>query len=163
MKKLNYVIIILFLLFFVLLFQNINNQILRIQAYFDLSLITAIFWILVLLLSLKILYSDTGFLKIGAVLGIILTGVMFIFLMIIKPNQYDLVNSDNYEVIIEIDQSLDSRVINVYQRNNFFFSKKIHSFQAPDYYDYKYEIIESDLIISRCTEISCINEVISLD
>jgi prepilin signal peptidase PulO-like enzyme (type II secretory pathway) len=163
MKKLNFVVIFLLIIFFILTIQNSFGQILRFQAFIDLSIITLTFWVLILLTAIRMLFADIGFLKLGAGLAVLLAIFMFIFFIIIKPSQYKLVRSENYEIIVEIDNSTENRIMNIYKKKNFLFSEKIFTLNAPENYEYQYEIIGSNLVISRCTETICIEEPIPLE
>ncbi|MCF7924011.1 MAG: hypothetical protein K9L64_02745 [Candidatus Izimaplasma sp.] len=162
MKKINIMIIFLLIVFLVLIFQSSFEKILRIQGYVNVSLVATSLWLLVILVGIKLIYSDVGFIKIGAILGLCLAIYMFIFLFSYKPYTYDLVSSDQHEVVIEIDDSKAYRVIHIYSRENILFSEKIFEIPTQDNYDLEYEIIDDNLIFKRCTSISCIETIIPL-
>lgn len=162
MKKINFLIIFFALVFLFLIYQSSFDKILRIQGYVGISLIAASLWLLVIIIGIKLIYSDVGFLKIGAVLGFCLALIMFVFLFSYKPYSYEIESSNEYEVVIEIDDSRNYRVINIYSKENFLFSKKISEISTQDHYNLEYEIIGDNLIFKRCTSVSCIETVIPL-
>jgi hypothetical protein len=114
-------------------------------------------------MCLRVILSDAGFMKIGAILGIVLAFFMLLLVMVNKPVTYQRIASEGVELIIEVDDSLDNRVVRVYSKGNMIFSDEVKSVYISKHYTLTYEITEGNLLIRKCTEYSCIDELIVID
>lgn len=158
-----YIMIIFASVYVGLIIMLANNYILNVQAYFDFNIVPIFFWIFAFALGVKLIYSDIGFLKIGAVLGIA-TGVFVIAFMIrYSTSDYSIVESDEYTVIVNKVKSPDKEMVHVYRQDNSLFSKYIDSVPAADYFELSYEIEDDTLTITRCTDVSCVHVDVLLE
>jgi len=101
--------------------------------------------------------------KIGAIMGI-MTGVLVIALqMVNNTSKFDLIESGDYELIVERIGSPDPGKVLVYKRVNPLFSEFVESIQVSDNYDLSFEVVGDTLIINRCTTISCVPIEVELE
>jgi hypothetical protein len=121
------------------------------------------FWFFMILASINLLVADTGFLKIGAVLGIVTSVFILGFQMVTNTSSFELVTSDKYELIVETVGSPDPGRVIVYKKDNLFFSNFVGSTRIDHYYDLSYEIVGDSLILTMCTVNSCITDEIDLE
>lgn len=162
-KVLGLVIILLFLIYVFLTIQFSKGLILNLQLYSNYNLIPFVFWTFTILLSVFLTLTDIGFLKIGAIMGI-MAGVLIITLQMVNTtSEFDLIESNDYKLIVERIGSPDPGKITVYKRVNPFFSEYVDSIQVASNYDLTFEIIGDTLIMSRCTTIACVPIEIELE
>lgn len=157
------VIIFLFLMFVFLIIQFSRGLILNLQVYSNFKLIPLIFWTLIIAISAYLTLADIGFMKIGAILGII-TGVLVILLqMVYNTSEFDLIESNDYQLIVETIGSPDPGSINVYKRVSPLFSEYVENIKVADNYDLSFEIVGETLIMNRCTSNACVEIEIELE
>lgn len=121
------------------------------------------FWSFIILVFVTMLVGDTGFLKLGAVIGVITGVLILVFQMVNNTSTYDLMKSDNYTLIVETDSSPGERSVNVYTKDSLFFSKYVGNVKIQDIYDTSYEMIGDSFIINKCTLNSCVTVEIDLN
>ena len=167
MKKKILTVRILILLFFLidilLIIKLTNGYISNLQVYSNIHLVTAMSWLFILLVFLNLLLSDTGFMKIGGVVGIITAAFTLAFQMTNPTSSYESITSDKYVLIIETLGAPDTGKILLYKKENPFFSKYIGSMSVATYYDSSYEIVGDSFIVTKCTVNSCITDEIDLE
>lgn len=162
-RVLEVVMILLFLIYVLLTIKFSNGLILNLQAYSNYKFIPLVFWTFTIVVSIYLTQADIGFMKIGAFLGIT-TGVFIILIQMgNNTTEFDLIESDNYELIIEKVGSPDPGSITVYKKISPFFSEYVDTIQVADNYDLSFEIVGDTLIINRCTTISCVEIEIELE
>jgi hypothetical protein len=116
-----------------------------------------------ILACINLLIADTGFIKIGAVLGIIAGSLILIFQMVNNTSDFDKITSDKYELIVEIEDLSDRVRVIVHKKDSIFFSKFVDSVIVRDYYNFSYEIVGDSLIITKCSVDSCLTDEIDLE
>lgn len=162
-RNISIAIISLLVVFLLLWIQELNGYILNIQGYFGLRWTLVVFWAFIALVFIRTMISDTGFLKLGSVLGVFTCGLILIVNYSIKDYNYEIVKSEEYHIVIEKVEENSSIVFNVYQRKNFLFSEYIDSINVHDYYEITYEFIDNRFIVTKCGVATCRSEEIILD
>lgn len=158
------IITISFLLMYVLLtYKFYNGFIANLQVYSSCQLIPIMFWCFMILVSINLLIADTGFIKIGAIIGVVTGILVLIFIMLNNTSTFDLVTSDKYQLIVETVGSPDTGRVIVYKKDNLFFSKFVGSALVADNYDLSYEIVGDSLILTKCSVNGCITDEIELE
>ena len=167
MRKFKFVLriitILVFLMYVLLTFKFYNGLILNLQGYSRLQFIPIMFWSFMILACINLLIADTGFIKIGAVLGIIAGSLILIFQMVNNTSDFDKITSDKYELIVEIEDLSDRVRVIVHKKDSIFFSKFVDSVIVRDYYNFSYEIVGDSLIITKCSVDSCLTDEIDLE
>ena len=152
-----------FALYITLIVKNANGYLIRLQAYIDLPLITGMTWIFMMWLCIVILKGDTGFMKIGAGLGVFGSAFVLLFSIVSNEASYEMVTSSDYELIVEvIDMPLSQR-INLYEQNDLFFSKYLDYVIVSTNYVITYEIVDDSFVIYKCLDTVCDTESIELN
>ena len=152
-----------FILYALLTYKFFNGYISNLQVYFSLQLIPIMFWLFIILVCINLLIADTGFLKIGAVFGIVMGVFTMTFQTITNTSSFDLITSDKHELIVEIVSPPDGGRIIVYKKDSLFFSEFIGAVRVDDYNTFTYEIVLDSFIITICTGDSCITDKIDLE
>ncbi len=167
MKKNKFILriitILFFLVYILLTFKFYNGLILNLQGYSMLQFIPIMFWSFIILTCIDLLIADVGFIKIGAILGIVAGSLILIFQMVNNTSDFDKITSDKYELIVEIEDLSDRVRVIVYKKDSIFFSKFVDSVIVRDYYNFSYEIVGDSLIITKCSVNSCITDEIDLE
>jgi ABC-type transport system involved in multi-copper enzyme maturation permease subunit len=167
MKKQRKILILSTIVSFILLIivwtQEINGHILNIQAYLDLKIFLVLFWLSIGLLFILILISDTGFLKLGALLGLFTSVLVLIISLAINNTQFESMKSDTHKLVLEIIDESTYYELRVYEKENLFFSEIVKSTTVPKYYDFSYEIVGDKFIITKCGTSTCNTEEIELN
>ncbi|KFZ27272.1 MAG: hypothetical protein KQ78_00483 [Candidatus Izimaplasma bacterium HR2] len=160
---LNITSIILLILIIILLIQFSNGLILNLQVYMFLGVSYTMFWLLVILIGINILISDSGFLKIGAII-IIVTGVFtLVFQGINNTSTYELLTSDKYILTVETISYTNEEFISVYKKDNIFFSKYVGVIKVSHIYEFSYEIVGDTFIVTKCSGDLCITSELDLE
>lgn len=155
---------ILFLMMYIILtFKSFNGLIPNLQAYSNLKFIPIMFWLFVILFFINLIIADIGFIKLGAVIGIVTGVFILVFQMVYNTSSFDLITSSKYELIVETIVSPDIGRVKVYKKDSQFFSKFVGSVLVDDDYDYSYEIVGDSFIISMCNLNYCITDEIDLE
>ena len=163
-KRILRIITILFFIMYALLTLKFSNGLIsNLQAYINLQLIPIMFWSFMILVSINLLIADTGFIKIGAIIGVVTGVLVLIFTMLNNTSTFDLVTSDKYQLIVETVGSPDTGRVIVYKKDNLFFSKFVGSALVADNYDLSYEIVGDSLILTKCSVNGCITDEINLE
>lgn len=154
---------ILFVIYIFTTYQYANGSILRIQAYSDLSLIPVFFWGAFLLIGIRIMKGDTGFIRIGIVLGLGLGCFVMIRQIVFNPYEFERIHVDNHDIIVLVETYPDDRYVVVYQKQNLLFSTFVGSVQVPLVYELSYELDGDTVIVYKCAEVSCVTNEINLE
>lgn len=154
-KLIGYSIIMFLVIFLVLWIQELNGYILNIQAYFGLRLSLVSFWLLMTLIFVRVILSDSGFFKLGSAIGLLTCAIVLIVNFTIKDYQYEAVKSDQYQVVIEKVEVRSIIEFNIYQRDNFLFSRYVDKINAQTYYDITYELIDDRFVVTKCGVATC--------
>lgn len=167
MMKMKHILMVmiglLFLIYVFLTIQFSKGLILNLQVYLDYKFVPLAFWSFVIVLGVYFTLEDIGFMKIGAIM-VIIVGVFTIILQVVNnTSEFDLIESDNYELIIESINPPDPRSVVVYKKVSPLFSELIKTAQIPDHYDVSYEIVGDALIITKCTTVSCNSVSVDLE
>ncbi|MBN2890918.1 MAG: hypothetical protein JXL97_03550 [Bacteroidales bacterium] len=167
MKKQRKILIISTIISFILLIivwsQEINGHILNIQAYLDIEIFLVLFWLFFGMIFMLILISDTGFLKLGALLGLFTSILVLIISLAINNTDFEPMKSDNHNLVLEISDQTTYYEIKVYEKDNIFFSKLVKTTSVPTYYEFTYEIVGDKFIITKCGVSTCNTEEINLN
>ena len=162
-RVLEIVIILLFSIYVFITIKFSNGMILNLQAYSNYNLIPLVFWTFTIVIGIYLTQADIGFMKIGAFLGII-TGVFIILLQIVNnTSEFDLIESDDYGLIVEKVGSPDPGRITIYKKESPLFSEYVDTIQVASNYDLFFEIVGDTLVVSRCTSIACVEIEIDLE
>lgn len=132
-----------------------NKIVLNVQAYFNLRIGLVLFWIFFGLIFYLILKSDTGFFKIGAFIGIFTAFVVLIINTAINDTDFQSLKSDNQKIVLEITDQPTNYQIQVYDRQNFLFSKYLGEVKVAKYYEFSYYIENDEFVVERCGVSSC--------
>lgn len=162
-KALTIATILSFLMYVLLTVMFMNGLILNLQGYIDFKIIPIVFWGFIILLNLVFTMADIGFLKIAAFMGIFIAAFIILFQMVNNTSEFELIDSGDYELIVQRINSPDTGFVIVYKKTGPLFSKTIESIQVPHYYELNFEIVDEILIMNKCTKVSCIPVEIELE
>lgn len=160
------VLIFAFLILLVAIFftiKDINEYMLRLQAYTAFHLIQTLYWVIILLLFVRVLIGDSGYLKMGAALGILVAIYFIMFRAATNEFEYTVLKSENYEVTLVIGEGISGYDVMVYSKSDILFTKYIDQSKIDYHYDVTYEIVGDNLIIEKCTPNGCQIEEIQLN
>lgn len=143
--------------------KQMNGYILRLQGFIDIPILTVMFWLLVFWICYKAIIGDTGFMKIGAVLAATCGVFLLLFLFVSNERDYDLISSDDYELVVEIIHADNSKRVSVFKKEGLFFSKYVDYVVVSNNYELFYEIDGSTFKVSKCLDETCDIEEISLN
>ena len=146
---------LLFLIYVYLTIQSSNGLILNLQVNLDYKFLPLAFWSFVIALGILFTLEDIGFMKIGAMM-VIIVGVFTIILQVVNnTSEFDLIESEEYELIIETVNPPDPGRVVVNKRVSPLFSELVETVQISDHYVVTFEITGDTLIINKCTTVSC--------
>lgn len=156
-------ILVLFILYVILAIKFYNGYIPNIQAYSNLHFIPIMFWSFIILVCYTFMMADSGFLKIGFLLGIVTGVLMLTFQFVNNTSSFDSLNSDKYQLIIEIKEMPSESILLIYTRDSLFFSEYIDSESVENVFDFTYEIVGDSLVITKCSVNGCVTSNIDLE
>jgi hypothetical protein len=154
-KRILLIILIALLVLIGLWILELNGIILNIQAYFNLRISLFVFWVFFAMIFWLILKSDTGFFKIGAMIGIFTAFVVLIINTAINDTDFQPLKSEDQKIVLEITDQPTYYQIKVYDRQNFLLSEYLDEVKVAKYYEYTYYIEDNEFVVERCGVSSC--------
>ena len=162
-KILIYTMILMLLIFIILAIMNVFGLIINLQGFFNYRITPFVFWTFFILMCLAVLIADTGVLKMIAILGVINGLLLLGFQVLNNTSEFDIIRSDDQTVIVERVGFPEPGEVNVYKQMNIFHSKYIGRVPVGHYHELSYEIVDDTLIITKCTQVSCIPMEVDLE
>lgn len=162
-KAITYIAAILFIIFVCLTILESRGNILNLQVYININLLPLIFWLFVGFLGVRIVMADLGFLKIGGVLNVLVAFVILATQLSYNDIKFESLKSEDYELILSINRSSDNRYVSVYKKVNGIYSEYLDTISVTSQYSMSYEIIDDTFVLHKCTEVTCIEDVVELE
>lgn len=157
-------ITVLFLVVCIILTYRLSTGLIsNLQIYSKIKLIPFSFWLFVILVCVNLLLEDTGFIKIGAIIIIFVGCFTLIYELVNTSTSYDLVTTDEYELLLETVEAQSSETYNVYKKDSIFYSRYVGSITVANYYNKSYEIVDDTFLVTKCTDVSCITAELDLE
>ena len=156
----------MFLFLAIILFiANINGYIIRLQGYFNFSLLLLSTFLYIFIAYIVLIKKAPIYMKIIISIYIfIVLGIMGPFIVFPNTEHY-FVTNDDFEVIVQKEyfQGTTSNEFWFYKKDNILFSKKIGACSSSVNYLCSFEIVDNLFIIEDCGRRTCDIEEIELD
>jgi len=162
-KALIYIICLLLLIYVLLTLLVSKGYILNLQVFINFNLIPLVFWMFVILAGLRVIMADIGFLKLGGVLIMATAFIILVTQLSYTNIKYESFNNENYELIVSVSENSDYHSVSVYKNVNLIYSEYLDTISVTVQYTISYEIVDDTFIVHKCTEVSCIDEIVELE
>lgn len=159
-----YIIAASFVLFGVLLIVYSLEHILVVQRFISVSIPTLVFWVAALALSVKLTSLDIGYMKIGTILGMIVTLYAIVYGFVMTSDEYIHIRNEEYVLVIKIEETEGTNYrYNVYKKDTIMTSSYVGFFLLGPHYESTFEIVGDELIITKCTDVTCQEDVFQIE
>lgn len=155
--------IVLFVLSIIIGTMYQNNKILSIQRFSGILITYTISMTAMLLLLISFFGTDIGFFKFVIILGLIATTLSIVLTTIHNRTRYQLLESDDYNIILQYTIKTENTKFYFYRQENAFVYYLFDESPNPTTYDSTITIEGSQIVIEKCNENLCFFEYIDLE